>query len=439
MALRRLREALGRLLRRPLLLLAVLLGMGGLAVAGVHGWAWYHFFKGRADLERYHAKDALDHFNKCLKVWPGSADVHFLASRAARREAAEEHHEDKEAAEQSLAAAEEHLRECQRLRGGASEETAFEWALLHASAGDLPSTEPFLRQRLREQPQDAPLVLEALAEGYLRMYRILDALGCLDQWLHDDPDNVRALLLKGNLFWQVKAPLKAIPEYRRVLELDAEQHEVRWRLARCLLDVGRNDEALTLLEQVRKRRPDDPEVLVRIARCQNLLGRSPQARELLDAVLAREPDNGAALRTRGEIALLKGDIEDAERWLRRAVRVLPDDYQTNWALHRALTEGGKVDEARRQGARARELEQRLERLAEIGTRKLSERPHDPALHCEMGELLLVMGHKELGERWLLSALEQDPRYRPAHAALAKLYAAKGDKEKAEYHRLRAAP
>src|SRR5262249_52143666 len=168
----------------------------------------------------------------CLKVWPGSADAHLLASRAARRA------DDYESAE-------DHLREGQRLRGGASEETAFEWALLHASGGDLPSTESFLRQRLREQPQDAALVLEALAGGYLRMYRILDALGCLDQWLRDDPNNVRALTLKGNLFWQVKAPLKAIPEYRRGLELDADQHEVRWRLARCLLYVGRSSEALT--------------------------------------------------------------------------------------------------------------------------------------------------------------------------------------------------
>jgi len=414
-------------LRRPLLLLAVLLGVGGVgAVAGPHVWAWYHFRAGRAALERYRAEEARDHLDACLKVWPGSSEAHLLASRAARRA-------------DDYASAEDHLRECQRLRGGATEETAFECALLHAAGGVLPATERFLRQRLREQPQDAPLVLEALAEGYLRMYRILDALGCLDQWLHDDPDNVRALMLKGNLFWQVKAPLKAIPQYRRVLELDAEQHEVRWRLARCLLDVGRNDEALTLLEQVRKRRPNDPEVLVRIARCQNLLGRSPQARELLDEVLAREPDNGLALRTRGEMALLNGDIEDAEHWLRQAVRVLPEDYQANWALHRALTEAGKVPEARRQGARARELEQRLERLAEIGTRKLSERPHDPALHCEMGELLLAMGHKDLGERWLLSALEQNRDYRPAHAALARVYDAKGDKEKAEYHRRRAAP
>jgi tetratricopeptide (TPR) repeat protein len=413
-------------LRRPLLLLVVLLGLGGVALAGVHSWAWYHFLAGRAALERYRAESARDHLEACLKVWPGSAETHLLASRAARRA------DDYESADR-------HLRECQRLHGGPSEEVAFEWALLHASGGDLPYSERFLRQRLREQPQDAPLVLEALIVGYVRMYRILEALSCLDQWLHDDPNNVRALILKGNLFEQVKTPLKAIPEYERALELDAEQLEVRWRLACCLLDVGRYDKALTLFEQVRKRRPDDVEVLVRIARCQNPLGRSKQARELLERVLAQEPENPAALRTRGEIALLNGEIEDAEKWLWKAVRVLPDDYQTNWALHRALTEGGKLEAARKQGARAEVLKKRLERLSEISTRKLPERPHDPALHCEMGLLLLEMGYKDLGEGWLISATQQYKHYRPAHAALADLYAARGDKEKAAHHRLQASP
>src|SRR5947199_10146364 len=77
----RLRGALGHLL----LLFGVLLGLGGVGLAGVHGWAWYHFLAGRAALERYHAENARDHLEACLKVWPDSAETHFLASRAARR------------------------------------------------------------------------------------------------------------------------------------------------------------------------------------------------------------------------------------------------------------------------------------------------------------------------------------------------------------------
>ena len=83
------------------------------------------------------------------------------------------------------------------------------------------------------------------------------------------------------------------------------------------------------------------------------------------------------------------------------------------------------------------MKERLERLAEISTRQMSARPHDPALHCELGTLLLGLGHRELGERWLLSALKQDGHYRPAHVVLADYYRVKGDAEKAEYHRRQA--
>src|SRR5262249_7323423 len=273
MALRRLCNSFGRLLHRPLLLFLVLLGVGGtVAVASPHVWAWYHFRAGRAALERYRAEKALDHFNACLKVWPGSAETHLLASRAARQT------DDYDTAEQ-------HLREHQRLRGGASEETAFEWALLRAVGGDLPSTESYLRKRLTAQPEDAPVVLEALIQGYLRMCRNREALACVDRWLQIDADNVRALTLKGTLSRQVNAHLKAIAEYSRVLELDPEQHEVRWRMACSQLEISRYDEALAHFEQIRRRRPDDPEVLVRIARCQNFLGKAKPARHDLAAVL----------------------------------------------------------------------------------------------------------------------------------------------------------
>ncbi|HKB37292.1 MAG TPA: tetratricopeptide repeat protein, partial [Gemmataceae bacterium] len=222
-------------------------------------------------------------------------------------------------------------------------------------------------------------------------------------------------------------------------ELDPEQHEVRWRMACCQLEISRYDKALGHFEQIRRRRPDDPEVLVRIARCQHFLGRNKQARDTLDRVLERDPDNGVARRTLGEIALMNSEPDEAERELRQAVDLMPDDYTANWWLHRALKAAGKDEEALSQGRRAGKLKERLDRLSEISTFKLTDRPHDPALHCEMGKLYLEMGHKEMAERWLSSALAQDPRYRPAHAALADLYDARGDKETADEHRRQAAP
>ena len=51
-----------------------------------------------------------------------------------------------------------------------------------------------------------------------------------------------------------------------------------------------------------------------------------------------------------ETMLSPARLDNIQEAVTTAVRVLPEDYQANWALHRALTEAGKVPEARRQGA-----------------------------------------------------------------------------------------
>src|SRR5690348_1534543 len=84
----------------------VLLVLGMLVVAGIlggpHLWAWYHLSAGRSALERYQTAEARGHLDKCLAVWPSSAEANFLAARAARRAGA-------------FPEAERHLDECRRL------------------------------------------------------------------------------------------------------------------------------------------------------------------------------------------------------------------------------------------------------------------------------------------------------------------------------------
>src|SRR5207253_931100 len=127
----------------------------------------------------------------------------------------------------------------------------------------------------------------------------------------------------------------------------------------------------------------------------------------------------------------------AEGWLRRAAEARPNDYQARALLVQALSQQNKAVEARTQQRKAEELKGRSERLGELTSRKLSEQPLDPALHYEMGVLLLRGGHPEVGEKWLLSALRLDPDYGPAHAALAVYYQRQGDSARAAEHRRRA--
>lgn len=412
-------------MRRFWLVLLILIVLGGtLWLGGRHLWAWYHFRAAQSDLEQYHSAEALAHLKSCLSVWPTSAPTNLLACRAARRTG-------------DFEQARRYLQECQRLEGDPSAESTLEEALLHATMGDLDRVEAYLEGWVEKNPTQAPLVWEALAEGYLRMYRIRDALSCLDRWLEEQPKNVQAHFLRGNVWRHVRSLRRAVPSYRRVVQLDPERLDARRWLAFCLMEIGQFDEAVTHLDTLRRHQPDDPDLPVRLARCQSKLGKIDRARRLLTGVLARHPNHGLALRTRGQVALMEQQPAEAERWLRRAVRVLPYDYESHYALGQALAQQGKKTAAKAQSKTTEDLKKRQERLGEIKSHDMTMRPHDPALHCELGMLLLSVGYPEVGVRWLHSALHQDPHYGPAHAALADYYAAHGNADQAAYHRRQA--
>lgn len=413
----------GSRLRLVVRVFAVLLVVG---LAAPHAWAWYHLDHAKSELGRYHPAAARSSLGKCLGVWPDHAEARLLASRAARQEG-------------DFEAADRELRTCQRAQGGTSEAVAFEWALFQAAVGGVREVEDYLQKLAEEGPAQAALVWEALIEGYLRVFRILDAKLMVDHWLESDPDNVRALELRGITFITGRGVVRGSEDLRRSVELDPGRDNTRWLLVRALIDLGGYSEAATHLEWLAARHPDDPEVVVRLARCYNMTGRGAEARRMADEALTRHPDHGLLLRTRGQFAL--ADVPpapaDAERWLRRAVEVMSEDYQSLWLLHEALRQQGKDAEAKAVLQRAEEVKSRTEQLSELRSRKLADQPLDPGLRYEMGMLLLQSGQAEAGERWLQGALILDPLFKPAHAALAEFYEKQGDKARAAEHRRQA--
>jgi tetratricopeptide (TPR) repeat protein len=410
--------------RRWHLLIGLLLVVLVAGVGGRHLWAWHQLRLGRAALEQYHFEEARDHLNACLHIWPNSMEPHLLAARAAWRE-------------RKFDEAIDHLRERQRLERTPSEETILELSLARAAAGDPDEVEGYLRSRAGRDPTLAPLVWEALADGWTILYRIVDAMAILDNWLSQEPDNVQAHFLRGEVRRLVGAAEGADDDYRRALQLDPKRDDARRWLVRGLLRTGHYAEAQAHAEELLRRKRTDPELRVDLARALSEQGKRKEAREVLESVLAESPDYGTALREHGRLALREANPAEAEDWLRKAIRVLPQDYSANWDLAEAFRQQGKLPEADEQRLRARQIEDRRERLAEISQRQMSKHPRDPALHCELGALLIALDKKESGERWLWSALHLDPNFRPAHLALADLYEAQGEADKAAEQRKQA--
>jgi tetratricopeptide (TPR) repeat protein len=398
-------------------LLAVI-GLGGY-VAGWHLWGTYHLRAARQALERRDFTPAREHLARCLRAWPGSAETHLLAAQAARRAGA---YED----------AEQHLDECKRLQG-ASEAASLERLLLCAQRGDLARAERYLLHCVKTGHPDTVLILEALAQGYLKTFHLHGAIHCLTQWLEREPGTVPALLWRGQANELLRRYSEALPDYRQAVEHEPENTEARLRLAALLTHFHLPQEAIVHYEEVRRRQPQDPNVLLGLARCRRELGEREEARQLLDTLLAEHPHDGLALCERGKLAQEAGQTVEAEDWFRQAVARAPYERDTVYALYRCLVQNGKQEEADKYLARLRAIDADLERLKAVA-REVVETPRDPSLRYEAGTILLRNGQDQEGLRWLTSVLHEDPRHQPTHQALADYYERVGKADLAAQHR-----
>jgi len=403
--------------------LLALIGIGA-GMVSIHLQAWHHRRAARAALERYHTREAVTHLQATLAVWPRDPEALLLAARTARRAGA-------------LDEADRSLDRYQDVRGPEDEALLLERVLVRVERGELDSVSNFCRARIERDDPATPLILEALARGYLRMYRPREAERSLEEWLRRQPDNPQALLIQGQVHDLQTRQHDAIASYRRALTVDAEMDEARLRLCEALMQMGLAAEALPHLEYLRRRSPDNLMVQVHLARAQDRLGHTEEAEELVEAVLARQPRFPPALAERGKLALRAGRAEEAEKWLRQAVDLEPGDFQAHYQLALCLDRNGKSDEAQKVQARLQQIEEDVKRIQEIATVQMQQHPHDPELHYQAGTIALRAGSVEEGLRWLHNALKEDPNHAPSHKALMEHYQRIGDFRRAREHREKA--
>jgi tetratricopeptide (TPR) repeat protein len=277
--------------------------------------------------------------------------------------------------------------------------------------------EGYLLSRLRGEPPEADLIFEALAQGYLKTHRLPEALHCLDRWLEHQPDNVQALLWRGQVLERWNDLEEAVASYRQAVAVDPGHEKARRLLALALVRSDRATEAVERLELLRQQCADT-EVLLGLARGRRSLGQVDEARGLLDEVLATQPQNAEALSERGKLALQTGRAAEAEDWLRQALALAPYDRETNYTYYLCLRQQGREEEAARALEAVERIRADLQRVSELRQR-IAASPRDAALRCEIGVIFLRNGQAREGLRWLQSALQLDPGHAEARQALAR--------------------
>jgi tetratricopeptide (TPR) repeat protein len=394
------------------------------AFVGVQLWAGSHFRAAQRALAKRHLDEARVHLTRCLKVWPRDAEVHFLLARTARREGAFDE-------------AEKQLTRSKEL-GWVEEAISLEKALAQVQRGNVTRLEGYLLSCVQKDHPDSADILEALAEGYLKTFQIPKARNCLDRLLDLQPENVQALVWRGETFLRLHDKVDALTDFHRAVMLDPERDDARLRLADLLVERQQAAEALPHYERLHERQTGNRAARLGLARCLTRTSRVAEAVPLLDALLSEAPNDPLALAERGKAAQQAGEPEAAEKWLRRAVELAPYERDAVYNLSQCLEALNRREEAEKWQKALDRIDADLARLNEV-TKQVAEKTHDAGPRCEAGQIMLRNGLEQEGLRWLASALEIDPRHAETHLVLADYFEKKGQTEEAAAHRRMAAP
>jgi tetratricopeptide (TPR) repeat protein len=141
--------------------------------------------------------------------------------------------------------------------------------------------------------------------------------------------------------------LIALETYKAALARFPESFEIQKAVGRLCASLLRFEEAKQYLEPVHARDTTDAEVSYYVGIANEGLGQNRDARESYEAA-ARLPDFRAAAGLRlAELSAREGDLNDAESYLRSAMRSAPEDLRAAEELSAVLSAEGQKEESRK--------------------------------------------------------------------------------------------
>jgi tetratricopeptide (TPR) repeat protein len=390
-------------------------------LAVLHVYAYAHYRAAQTESAANHDTQAKDHLQACLKIWHNDPQCLLLAARTARRLGA---FDDTEIL----------LNHCQSVRGKEDDDVYLERVLLRAERGEADSAAPLCRRLVETQDSRAPLIFEAMVHGLIRMYRLEEAAHWLKRWSDRHPASVMPVYFQALIFELKGQNQAATQEYSRALDIDPALDEARTHLMTLLIDLGQGHVALPHVEYLVGRYPENQQIRLAWARCLDQMGEQQRAEALLDEILGREPNLADALIERGKLAYRNKELQKAEECLRRAAVLEPGDRQVQYTLYLCLLDLGRTEEAQTAQARWKQIDEDIGRIQEIVTFQMQANPHDANLHYEAGLISMRSGQPRQALRWFHSALKEDPQHAATHKALAGYYKSVGQFGRASRHR-----
>jgi adenylate cyclase len=193
--------------------------------------------------------------------------------------------------------------------------------------------------------------------------------------------------------------------FERAVKIDPDFAAAWAGLANCHVDLfrwGRNprelEEAQRASEHALKLNPNSAEAHVSVGQALAIKRRYADAAIAFDRAIEEDPTLFEAYYLYGRVLFESGDSEKSAKLFEKARRVRPDDYQPQCLLGMALTQLGRLDEARH-----------TDQLAVESIEKYLELNPDEARAYSLGaNSAMRLGDKVLSKRWSEQAIGLAP-------------------------------
>jgi len=265
---------------------------------------------------------------------------------------------------------------------------------------------------------DSAVIGEHLAEMYYEARRADEAVQEAARTLRKDPTNLAARRLLVRIYLrtlsdpsttatQQETAKRAVEQLEQIRKLDPKDTESGLWLVRLYRLTGEGSKAEGLLGDLLKQEPDNEGVIEQAAQLMLDHGRAQEAVTLLQGATARKP-SGKLSDLLGDAYTLLRDFPDAEVAYKKALDVEPDEPGHRRGLAQTLASEGKFKEA---------LEQ-YQRLAESD-------PDDPESYLHLAEMHRQLHQLDEAEKDIVQAKQRAPGNLQVVYSEAMIYEAQG--------------
>lgn len=210
--------------------------------------------------------------------------------------------------------------------------------------GDRAAAEQHLHEAITAAPQRFDAYL-ALAQVFYAANRPTEAEALMRQAEERVPDSADVRVIRGNAELERNELDRAIREYQRAIELDANHVGAHFGLGAAQRRAGRLDDADRAFEAVATRDPLYPGLALERGLVFEAKGESQRAARAYEHALRERPDDPDLLLRLGAAQVAAGQLDEAERTLRRVMEQRPNAAEGEHFMGRIAFARGQLPEA----------------------------------------------------------------------------------------------